>query len=91
MAGGGRPQIGTSDEKVPNLLGSKRKSGDVQQNQTGVETVIIQQPESNNRNLKFLRTQYECIVKLQEIIFEPKQKIPQGDFKTGSDILKTTL
>ena len=33
-------------------------------------------------------TQYECIMKLQEIIFEHKQKMPQGDFKTGSDILK---
>jgi len=33
-------------------------------------------------------TQQECIEKLQEIIFEHKQKIPQGDFKTGSDILK---
>ena len=33
-------------------------------------------------------TQQECIEKLQEIIFEHRQKIPQGDFKTGSDILK---
>ena len=33
-------------------------------------------------------TQKECIEKLQEIIFEHKQKLPQGDFKTGLDILK---
>ncbi len=33
-------------------------------------------------------SQYDCILKLQEIVFEHKQKIPQGDFKTGSDVLK---
>ena len=33
-------------------------------------------------------TQTECIEKLQEIIFEHRQKMPQGDFKTGLDILK---
>ena len=53
VARGGRPQIGTGDEKVPNLFGSKRKSGPVQQNQAGVEAIIIQQPEFNHGRVEF--------------------------------------
>lgn len=44
---------------------------------------LYQSPESI-RAMK----QSQRIEALQEILFEHKQKIPQGDFKTGQDILK---